>query len=235
MFQINLFTASEFYNPNSNWHQRGKGGKNSEDTIPAGRTCSNLTPDLGHGHRGHQDHTVCFPVTSTQVLPSAVLPHILQPSTPTRTSPSLSNILLSIQLQKVPISRVGIVAQCVKPQPVTPASHIWVLLHVLATSFPVQLPANMPGKGAEAHPSAWTPATHVGDLDALLDCWSSPDPALAIVVIWEPNQQMDNLCLPVTLSNKFSKVKVPTSSLGKPSQNASISSRIAHVTFHTYQ
>lgn len=144
-------------------------------------------------------------------------------------------ILLSIQLQKVPISRVGIVAQCVKPQPVTPASHIWVLLHVLATSFPVQLPANMPGKGAEAHPSAWTPATHVGDLDALLDCWSSPDPALAIVVIWEPNQQMDNLCLPVTLSNKFSKVKVPTSSLGKPSQNASISSRIAHVTFHTYQ
>lgn len=42
-----------------------------------------------------------------------------------------------------------------------------VLVQVLADPFPVHFRANSPGKAAEVDLSAWTPMTHVGDLDGV--------------------------------------------------------------------
>lgn len=49
--------------------------------------------------------------------------------------------------------------------------------------FPIQLPANMPGKAAEDGPSSWTPATHVGDSDGGPGSWLQAGPDLAIAAV----------------------------------------------------
>lgn len=40
----------------------------------------------------------------------------------------------------------------------------WVPVQVLAAPFSIQPPANVLGKAVEAVPSAWAPATSIGDL-----------------------------------------------------------------------
>lgn len=41
--------------------------------------------------------------------------------------------------------------------------------HQFEFQFPIQLPANIPGKAVEGDPSTWVPTTCVGDLHEVLD------------------------------------------------------------------
>lgn len=70
---------------------------------------------------------------------------------------------------------------------------VWVPVQVSAIPLPSQLPANVPGRAAEASPSAWAPAPLVGDLDEALDLWLWP--TLPWVLQPSVNQQTEDLCL----------------------------------------
>lgn len=63
-------------------------------------------------------------------------------------------------------------------------------------------------------PSAWTPATRVGDPHGALGFWLWLGPALAIVTIWGVRQQMEKLlsfCLSVFQINAYiSKINQQT-------------------------
>lgn len=39
----------------------------------------------------------------------------------------------------------------------------------------------------------WAPDTHMGNLDGVLDFWIQFGPALALALIWEVNQQIEDL------------------------------------------
>lgn len=58
-----------------------------------------------------------------------------------------------------------------------------------------RFPANAPGKAAERGPSAWAPAFHTADLNGVPGSRLYPGPALATVIIWGVNQQIEHLSL----------------------------------------
>lgn len=82
---------------------------------------------------------------------------------------------------------IGIVVQGVKLPLEVPTSHTAVSVRVLASPLPVWLPVNVPGKVADDGPSAWAPATHVGNLDEVPDFCLWPGPVLATGGIWGVN------------------------------------------------
>lgn len=82
---------------------------------------------------------------------------------------------------KIQIREADIVAQWVKSQPVMPACHMGNSSSPDCSTFD---PAPCQGAWASlaGWPSAWTPATHRRDQDAVLDSWFWPCPALAVVL-----------------------------------------------------
>lgn len=73
-----------------------------------------------------------------------------------------------------------IVAQRVKPPPATLASHIGVLLWILAPLLPIQLPDIVAGKAAEDGPHSWDPSPTSQTWMKLLVPGSGLGPALAV-------------------------------------------------------
>lgn len=86
-------------------------------------------------------------------------------------------------------------------------SHIWqhrypmiTLVWVLAALFSIHLPTNAPGKTEEDGPSAWPPATHVGDPQRIPNTWLWRGPALdAVIIWWVTSRLMISLCLSFSL------------------------------------
>lgn len=70
---------------------------------------------------------------------------------------------------------------------------MWAPVHMLAALLLIQLSDNKPGKSVENGPTAWVPATLVGDLDETPSSWLPSGPALATV-----NQQLKHLPLSVS-------------------------------------
>lgn len=76
------------------------------------------------------------------------------------------------------------------------ASHIRVLVQVLATLVLFQLPANGPRKTLEDGPSTWLPVNHVGDQDGCL----VPGFNLAQTWLLQPSGEgTDGFCLFISL------------------------------------
>lgn len=60
-------------------------------------------------------------------------------------------------------------------------------------------------KAAAGDRHAWTPANHAGDPDGTSDSGILPGPAMVIMVIWDVDQQMENLMLIPSLLFRLSK------------------------------
>lgn len=68
------------------------------------------------------------------------------------------------------------------------------------STYKIQLSANTPGKAIGDVPSWWAPACHVRGLDEAPGSWLSLGPTMDIGNIWERNQKMKDLYLPLPLS-----------------------------------
>lgn len=77
-----------------------------------------------------------------------------------------------------------------------------VPIHVLVASPLIQLPGSVAGKAEEPGPIVWIPTTHVGTEEDS-SSWLLPGPALAVVIIWEVNKQMEVFSLTPSSSNSF--------------------------------
>lgn len=64
-----------------------------------------------------------------------------------------------------------------------PASLIGEQAGISASSLPVQLLDNLPGKVMEDGSMTWIPTLHVVDLDGMLGPWLGLGPALAVLAI----------------------------------------------------
>lgn len=76
-------------------------------------------------------------------------------------------------------------------------SNVRVLVPVLATPFPNQIPTNAPGKEVEDWPITWIPPTHKGDQDGVPGY--SLDPELTVSTIWSVNQGIEVYAILISL------------------------------------
>lgn len=94
--------------------------------------------------------------------------------------------------------RVSIVAQLVKPLPMTPTipSDCWSS----SAPLPIQLPVHGSEK-AVGDATVLVPVTHVGDLNGAPGFWFLWGPELATVAIWTENQQTQDHTIPSSFCN----------------------------------
>lgn len=82
-----------------------------------------------------------------------------------------------------------------------------MIVQILAALFPIQFPADAPGKAVENGLSAWSPVTHVGVPDGVSCSFFGPGPDLVPISIWGVNLWMEyirdilSLSLCLNLSN----------------------------------
>lgn len=80
------------------------------------------------------------------------------------------------------------------------ASHVGMLVLVLAPLLLILLPDDAPARTATGGLNSWTFATHMGNSDGISGCWLLFDPATALLTIWEETSRALSLSLLFTLS-----------------------------------
>lgn len=98
------------------------------------------------------------------------------------------------------MAEARLVAQHVKPLAWDTGAIYWGVVQILVFCFTSGSPAKAPGKAAGDCPSAWAPATHLGD-QGVLNFWLQFGPGLVIVAILG-SKPLDARYLSLYLSNK---------------------------------
>lgn len=104
-------------------------------------------------------------------------------------------------------SRVSITALEIKLPLTKPASYVGVQIGILAALFLTQVSIDTPEKAVEGSPSAWSPAMHMGNSDAVPGSWLFLGPAWPLQPNMGVKYYMENLTLAYKKLKSYLKKK----------------------------